>query len=235
MHVRRLCIDHRGFMLAELTGILDSAEFCRVAPIHRVGQIRNRAVVNREHRTRADALDEIDRLTDFGPGRGKWECKYIDSGRRVLVGVAGMKERRFAGGRDDDANIVDAGELRRDFGVGGTDTPERHVTDADFVAVSICQPSADLKHGCRLRVRQKNGVGVGLEQLRETVGIDMIAMLMSDDNRRKSGERERVIAAEGAGIDEDALVGGFHQDGRVGKSSDLHKSIMQPPHKYAQS
>ena len=55
---------------------------------------------------------------------------------------------------------------------------------------------------------------------------EMIGVLMGHHDGVETGQRERLIRTEDAGIDQDAGVGRLHQDGGMTEASDLHDPIL---------
>ena len=73
----------------------------------------------------------------------------------------------------------------------------------------------------RLRLHQQPGLGVGVQQGRQPLSVDVVGVLVGHHDRVEVGE---VLEArrERAGVDQDPLVAGLDEEAGVAEVSDPH-------------
>jgi len=106
----------------------------------------------------------------------------------------------------------------------GTDGSDRQVADHRAVRLVNAgpQPHAS-QHLDTVGVAEKERIGVGPDQLREALRIEMVPVLVRDDDDMKVPQL-REVAGETSGIDQDPDVGALDEQAGVAEMSDLHGS-----------
>ena len=170
-----------------------------------------------------DAGDEGDRVAAGGPRRVERVGEHVDRAGLGVVGVAGVEERRLAVGAQHDPDVGDARHRVVVEGVQLTDGGDRHVADRERLPLPRRHGRQPL--GAQLLRRERVGVhgsaGVGPDEPRRALGVEVVGVVVRHDDRVETGQLLEP-GREVAGVDEDAAIGRLDEQAGMSEVSHAH-------------